>query len=216
MVPGGGISFEEGGGPLPSIIADRCGVTTVWFGAPGELVVEASGDAVASTTTSVVEPTCSGYAGPAADPVLIEQPELPEEVAVKRAAIWDAAIECDWEQLGRQLGEGFLYSFGGGDDPIGYWQELEDAGEDPLFYLVELLNRPFAEAVEGSSSIVQYYAWPSAYPSTWSEVPETDREALRPLYDDADFAAFDDLGGYFGYRIGITPDGTWVFFLSGD
>ena len=43
-----------------------------------------------------------------------------------------------------------------------------------------------------------------------------DIEALRPLYDDADFATFAGFGGYIGYRVGILSDGTWVYFVAGD
>lgn len=166
----------------------------------------------ATTTTSIAVPTeCSGMMVPSD---LVDQPDLPEAVAATRAAVWDAAVECDWEQLGRLLPEsGFTYSFGGGTDAVSQWQEEELRGEEPILYLAELLNRPFTVSeLEGST----YYSWPSAFGPNWSAVPETDREALRPLYGDEDFAVFDEFGGYIGYRVGILEDGTWLFFVAGD
>jgi hypothetical protein len=47
-------------------------------------------------------------------------------------------------------------------------------------------------------------------------VPEADREALRPLFEDADLAEFARFGSYFGYRVGILADGTWSYFVAGD
>jgi hypothetical protein len=63
---------------------------------------------------------------------------------------------------------------------------------------------------------ITYYAWPSAFVTEWSAVPEADREALRPLYGDEDFAFWAEAGGYMGYRVGITEDGEWVYFIAGD
>ena len=47
-------------------------------------------------------------------------------------------------------------------------------------------------------------------------MPEADKEVLRALYDEDDFATFSDFGGYIGYRLGITENGEWSFFVAGD
>jgi hypothetical protein len=90
-----------------------------------------------------------------------------------------------------------------------------------MLFLAELLNRPYRAA-----SVLDGYVWPSAFGVPWdstaTSVPgaetasDADKEALRPLYDDADFAGFELLGVYVGYRIGITDDGEWVYFIAGD
>ena len=51
---------------------------------------------------------------------------------------------------------------------------------------------------------------------TEDSVPEADKEVLRALYDEDDFATFSDFGGYIGYRLGITENGEWSFFVAGD
>jgi len=168
-----------------------------------------------TTTTSIVPRECSGLLG---NQDLVEQPGLPGAVAEKRAAIWDAAVLCDWDELQRLLGLPFSYTFGGGDDsidaPIHFWQDLEDQGEQPMLFLAELLNRPFG-TIEGEKDMV-YFVWPSVHTKPWEEATEAEIDALRPLYDDDDFATFEQFGGYIGYRIGILDDGTWVFFVAGD
>jgi spore germination protein GerM len=152
---------------------------------------------------------CSGSL--VTDP-LIDQAGLPPETAQMRAAIFTAATLCDWDLLRSLQVEGFGYSFGVDEDAIAYWQELEASGEEPIRYLAELLNRPFGVQPAGD---VDYYSWPAAFVTEWGEVSDANREALRPLYDDDDFAGFADFGAYIGYRVGIV-DGTWVFFLRGD
>lgn len=145
---------------------------------------------------------------------LEDQSGLPAAVAETRGEVFAAAASCDWGRLDRVLGTDFSYSFGAFDDPIGYWQELEQQGDQPMRFLAELLDRPFATiASEGST----YYVWPSAFArDAWAEVTDAEREALRPLYDDADFTAFADFGAYIGYRVGISEAGEWAFFVAGD
>jgi len=161
-------------------------------------------------TGSESGPPCSGAL--VTDP-LVDQPDLPAAVAATRRAIWEAAVACDWEGLRSLLGSGFTYSFGGGSDAIAYWQQLEAAGDDPSYLLAELLNRPAGTVVAGDQT---YRVWPSAFVGEWQDVPEADREALRPLYDDADFTGFAQFGAYIGYRVSILADGTWVSFVAGD
>ena len=175
-------------------------------------LVPASAAAADTTTTSIVGSTCSAGRD-RVWPVLVDQPGLSAEDASMRAAIFEAAVGCDWDSLRALQVEGFQYSFGINDDAIGYWQQLEDMGEEPIRFLAELLNRPFGTQPGPGTS--EYYSWPSAFVTEWSDVPDADREALRPLYGDDDFAVFSDFGGYFGYRVGIL-DGSWVYFIAGD
>jgi hypothetical protein len=139
-------------------------------------------------------------------------------VAEKRAAIWDAAVECDWEQLQRLLGPSFAYFYGGQDDsidaPIQHWQHLEEGeGEDPIRFLADLLNQPFG-TIENEG--IAYYVWPSVHTKPWEDVTDAEKESLRPIFDEAEFADFEAFGAYFHYRIGILANGDWVYFIAGD
>lgn len=166
-----------------------------------------------TTTTEATAPEGEPCSGNDAAPELTSQPALPDHVAALRAQIFEAARRCDWEMLASLQVNGFTYSFGGGDDPTGYWRSLEADGSDrPMFFLAELLNRPFGMMDGGDRD---YHVWPSAFADEWAAIPEAEREALRPVYDDEDFAAFAEWGGYFGYRVGVI-DGEWYFFVAGD
>jgi hypothetical protein len=147
-----------------------------------------------------------------------DQAGLPAEVAQTRRDVWAAAYMaaayCDWSHMDGLLGDPFSYSFGADDDPIGFWRELEEASEEPMRYLAELLTLPYA-TIDGPDGL--YYVWPAAFAhDDWASVPAADRDALRSLYDDDDFAGFAEFGSYIGYRVGISADGTWRFFIAGD
>ena len=167
-----------------------------------------------STTTTTLPANGAQCSGLVAGQTLVDQPGLPDAVADKRNAIWDAAVECDWDQLERLLGGEFSYSFGGSGTAIDHWQGLEAGGDDPIYFLAELLNRPFGVL---TNTGVTYYVWPSAFnQSGWNDLSQADIDALRPLYDDAELAMFEGNGAYIGYRVGILEDGTWVYFVAGD
>lgn len=145
------------------------------------------------------------------------QPGLPAAVQDTRRAVYEAAVRCDFDRLQELIPDrGFTYSFGGGEDPVGEWRRAEAQQREPapMRYLAGILQRPYAEReVQGSTQ----YAWPSAFGyDTWAQVPERDRRALAPLYDEEDLQSFARFGGYTGYRAVITEDGTWTVFVAGD
>lgn len=174
------------------------------------------GDTTTTTTTAERGRDCSASE---LEADLTEQPGLPEPVADTRRQIVRAAVACDYDALG-DLAEGtgdlpFTYSFGDSGDPARFWQREEREGTgQPLRHLVEILGRPHGAVEAGGKT---RYAWPSAFTyDSWKAVPEADREALRPLYDEEDFRFFEDFGGYIGYRAIILEDGTWTVFVAGD
>lgn len=175
-----------------------------------------------TTTTAVDTTTTTGGDGERAcsaeglDVDLVNQPDLPEIVAATRRQIVEVATDCDFEVLAdiAQQGAEFTYSFGESGDPAEFWRRQEAAGGEPLRFLVELLDRPYG-VIEHHGA--KRYAWPSAFAyDDWGEVPQADREALEPLYDEEDFAGFETFGGYTGHRVVITEGGDWVAFVAGD
>jgi hypothetical protein len=130
-----------------------------------------------------------------------------------------AATACDDDALA-QLGSAgtrpFSFTFGGATDAAAYWRRLEtDRTAEPMRYLVELLKRPYRDRDGGNAQ--RQYVWPSAFAyERWSDVPQSERDGLRPLYGDAQFEQFALFGSYSGYRVGISSDGEWIFFIAGD
>lgn len=158
------------------------------------------------------EPSCSA-AGLSLE--MEEQPDLPSPVSELRREIVRQAVTCDYEDLEwlaiRDGGDDFTFSFGGGQSPAAFWHRQEEERGQPMRFLVELLDRPYGELDDGT------YVWPSAFAyDSWADVPTDHRWPLRPLYDSEDFEGFAEFGAYIGYRVGIAPDGDWLYFVRGD
>ncbi|HSI97251.1 MAG TPA: hypothetical protein VK926_02730 [Gaiellaceae bacterium] len=136
---------------------------------------------------------------------------LPAAVDETRATLLAAAESADYEALRPFLSPAFSYTFGGPVEggPIAYWGELErTTDERPLERLAAILKMPYV-LTRG------VYAWPWAYTVEGErDLSAHERELLAPLGDPA--ALFAGGSGYLGWRAGIEPDGTWLFFLAGD
>ncbi len=132
---------------------------------------------------------------------------LPQPVAETHAALLAAAESGDYEALRPLIPDEFSYTFGAPeeDDPIAYWQELEEAGEEsPIEILARILELPYT--LSGGM-----YVWPFAFDKTEDELTRHERRLL------GDLAVYSGAGsGYLGWRAGIEPDGTWRFFIAGD
>ncbi len=159
--------------------------------------------------TETTEAACSA-AGEAVRP----QDDLPPAVAAMRMRIAAAAVACDYARLERLAGEPFSYSFGERGEFAAFLRREEAQGGDPLRFLVGLLDRPFGTLDTQAGT---QYVWPSAFAyERWRDVPDAEREALRPLYDESDLADFEQFGAYVGYRVGLDESGEWLFFVAGD
>ncbi len=173
-------------------------------GAAGWFAARETEEAVTVTETTTTTATTTTTSEPAG--------ALPAAVEKTRATILAAAETGDYEEL-RPLvpATGFEYTFGspveGG--PIAFWQELERTSvERPLANLAEVLRLPYTL----SRGI---YVWPFAYDiAEADEITAHERGLLQPL------GPLDTLfvpgTGYLGWRAGIEPDGSWVFYLAGD
>jgi hypothetical protein len=132
---------------------------------------------------------------------------VPAAVESTRAAIAKAAEAHDTAALSRLIpSTGFTYSYGGPypGGAIAYWQHIEKtSGQRPFETLARIMQLPY--------SLRQgHYVWPFAYGTPKSELTEYERGLLGDLV--TSYVGQD----YYGWRSGIRPDGTWVFFVSGD
>ena len=155
------------------------------------------------TETTTVTVTTTGEAA---------ESGLPAAVEKTRAALLAAAESGVYEELLPLMPQtAFEYTFGspvqGG--PIAYWRELEQTTrERPLEALEEVLHMPYTL----SRGI---YVWPFAYDvADVTDLTAHERELLAPLAPLE--SVFVEGTGYVGWRAGIQPDGTWVFFVAGD
>lgn len=144
---------------------------------------------------------------------------LPDAVEIIRGAIVRAALACDFEGLAALTSDEFSYSFGGGTDPITHWRQQEEAGEEPLAVLVELLALPVGDGQEvptgdGQEASPPIWSWPRAYtdPTTPAHLAELEQRFGAEAVADW----FTPDGDYYGPRVGIRGDGTWLFYVAGD
>ncbi len=61
-----------------------------------------------------------------------------------------------------------------------------------------------------------HYVWPFAYDKEPGRLGAYERRLLAPIADAAEIEKWKSFGGYFGWRAGILPDGTWTYYVSGD
>ena len=182
---------------LGSILLLVLGGAAGWFGQ------RETRDAKTVTDTTTVTRTTT---------VAAPETGLPAPVAKTRDALLQAAEARDYEALRALVPTtGFEYTFGspvpGG--PIAYWQDLERTTAQRLLdALAKVLRMPYTLS-RG------LYVWPFAYSvASIDDLTAHERELLAPLGPLE--SVFVEGTGYLGWRAGIQPDGTWVFFVAGD
>ncbi|HWT29549.1 MAG TPA: hypothetical protein VN240_00815 [Propylenella sp.] len=151
--------------------------------------------------------------------ILRAETELPEPVRKTRARLMEAARSGDMEQLRRLMEaqpETPSVSFGDPGDPIQYLKELSsDAeGREILAILLEVLESGFVQVEPGTPE--ELYVWPyfAQYPLEALTPPQL--VELFTLLTAADYEDMRSYGSYTFFRVGIAPDGRWLFFLAGD
>jgi hypothetical protein len=157
---------------------------------------------------------CSAARRPArdADP----QGDLPAVVADLRDHLVNLASVCDYEGLAAiATRDKTRISFGGPEDPAAFWSNLEANGETPMADMVSVLELAPGTVDAGDGSVS--YVWPAVFAlDDWSQATPDQRQELADVFGQDALADWDSFGGYIGYRVGITEDGHWAYFVSGD
>lgn len=137
----------------------------------------------------------------------LEPQDLPDVVAATRQTLFEAAVSCDYETLaGIVSRDGTTTGFGTSPAPD-LWIEAARNGQDPLLTLAWLLNtRPAA-----SDGV---WSWPAVHVDPADEESWAELDSVFPADVIDQLRRFPD--SYLGYRVGITDDGTWQFFVAGD
>jgi hypothetical protein len=171
-------------------------------------VRDKGGDTLALTSSRIASPLAGQAEASASEPELA----IPPPVAQTREAILDAATARDFEALRALIPEeGFTFSFGGETDPIRYWKRLESEGHQPV--IGDILPAVLGTEPGFDRGVFVWPAQALEEPAKWDEA---DIEALAAIHAEEDIRAFQDAGLYYGWRVGIDRDGTWIFFVAGD
>jgi hypothetical protein len=151
--------------------------------------------------------------------VLTDLSRLPAPVARTRARIMEAARTGDLDKLVTvmQTNETMpIFSFANERDPVAYWRTNypESGGLEVLSILLEILDMGFVHVDAGTPQ--DMYVWPYFAYMPLKELTPAQKVELFKVVTGSDYRAMQDFGAYIFYRLGIAPDGTWHFFVSGE
>lgn len=145
---------------------------------------------------------------------------LPEPVRRIRDLIMEACLSGEIERLRPLITtgqEGTQLSFGGNpDDPIQFLKGLsgDDEGQEILAILYEVLDAGYVHTDVGQPG--EMYVWPYFFAVPLAELNPRQRVELFKLVTAGDYEDMKNFGAYIFYRVGISPEGQWVFFVAGD
>jgi hypothetical protein len=183
----------------------------LWLAAALLLVVAPSAVAQESAPAESVDETLPT--------ILRSEADMPPPVLATRQKLIDAAKSGDLEMLRALMmeqPEPPAVSLGDPGDPIEYLKALSaDAdGREILAILLEVMESGFSHVAEGTDE--ELYVWPyfAEYPLEALTPPQL--VELFTLLTAADYEDMKSYGSYTFFRVGISPDGRWRFFLAGD
>jgi hypothetical protein len=145
---------------------------------------------------------------------------LPEPVQRMRTLIIEAATSGDPERLRALLGKGTTatrLSFGEIDgDPVTYIRAISGDGEglEILAIMIDLLDAGFVRL--DADGPEEAFVWPYFAAVPLESLAPPQRVELLRIVTAGDIEDMKAYGAYNFFRIGITPDGAWSFFMAGD
>ena len=145
---------------------------------------------------------------------------LPMPVKRMRELIMDASRTGDLEALRPLLGNGAnitQLSFGDvGGDPIEYLRSGSgDAeGHEMAAILLEVMEAGYVVFDEGTPD--ELYVWPYFTAIALESLTPKQRVELFKLVTAGDYEDMLSFGAYIFFRVGITAQGRWLFFVAGD
>lgn len=152
--------------------------------------------------------------------IITDPQQLPEPARRMRELILDAATTGDPEKLRALLGTGpnatqLAFSDIEGD-PVDYLRSVsgDSEGHEILAILIDLLNAGFVRFDAGEPG--ETYVWPYFVALPLDGLTAPQRVELLRLVTAGDVEDMKAYGAYNFYRVGISPDGEWRFFMAGD
>ncbi|MEM9734371.1 MAG: cytoplasmic protein [Pseudomonadota bacterium] len=144
---------------------------------------------------------------------------LPAPVRIMRAKLLELARTGDVEKLRSLMGSGdkaTRLSIGETEgDPIAYLKEQsgDQEGFEILGILVDVLEAGYVHINDGEDE--EIYVWPYFFAVPLDKLTPPQKVELFTVLTAGDVEESQEMGSYVFYRVGITPDGRWDFFVSG-
>ena len=145
---------------------------------------------------------------------------LPEPVRRMRELIIEAARSGDPEKLRPLIGTGAettRLSLGDIEgDPVEYLRSLsgDQEGQEILAILIEVLEAGYVRFDAGTDK--ELFVWPYFFAVPLEGLSPQERVELFTLVTAGDYEDMLSFGAYIFFRVGITPQGQWLFFVAGD
>jgi hypothetical protein len=149
--------------------------------------------------------------------IITDLSRLPPPVARTRERLLAAARSGDLQQLAGMMTDTLpIFSFTDDKDPVAFWRANypDSDGVEVLSILSLILEAGFVRVDEGTPQ--EMYVWPYFVRMSLGALTPQQRVELFRMVTGGDYKDMMKLGVYAFYRVGISPDGTWQFFVSGD
>jgi hypothetical protein len=157
--------------------------------------------------------------GPAELAIIADPAQLPAAVARTRERILAAARTGDLRQLHSVMQTGDTmpaFSSTQEVDPVVWWRSNypDSGGVEVLSILVTILEMPAVRLDADTPN--ETYVWPYLANVPLKTITQAQKVELFRIVTGSDYKAMLQQGSYAFYRIGIAPDGTWSYFISGN
>jgi hypothetical protein len=157
--------------------------------------------------------------GAPAPEVVTDLNRLPAPVARMRNRILEAARSGE---LGKVLAVMEanaalpIFTLGSDHNPITYWKTSypDSNGLEVLAIMTGILETGFVHVDKGTPQ--EAFVWPYLARMPLNDLTPAQKVELFKIVTGSDFKEMQELGAYTFYRLGIAPDGAWLYFVSGD
>lgn len=154
------------------------------------------------------------------DEIVKDLSTLPEPVARMRQLIMAAAASGDLSAVATLMNPGPNQTTIGpddsGNDLATALKDMsgDEDGMEILAIMLDVLSTGYAHVGKGSPD--EAYVWPYFVRAPIDQLSPPEKVDLMRIVTAGDYSGMLEFGGYNFYRIGISPDGQWRFFLAGD
>jgi len=137
-----------------------------------------------------------------------------------RQLLIDAAKSGDIEKLRPLLGTGDsatqLSLADITDDPVAFLksQSGDEDGEEILAIMEEVLSAGYVHLDAGTPE--ELYVWPYFFAYPLDKLTPQQKVEMYKIVTASDFEEMQNFGNYIFFRLGISPDGHWAFFVAGE
>jgi hypothetical protein len=149
--------------------------------------------------------------------IITDLSRLPAPVARTRERLLAAARTGDLQQLAALMSDSTpIFSFTDDKDPIAFWKANypDSDGIEVLSILTMILESGFVRVDQGTPQ--EMYVWPYFVRMSLAALTPQQKVELFRIVTGGDYKDMMKLGVYAFYRLGISPDGTWQLFVTGD